>query len=246
MAKIKKMLFFSIFIRSILIAYLSLCVTANFGAAFSEEPSGDPPNYPVICFLSLVISAGFFLANFVEKQELDRSSTQELFGSAYQGIKTRTTSTMNQVPLFFIRRLLFVMALQCRIFSVNYGGIINLVVFYLCFLLDKRPYESFAHMNLEIFNELFLLSSLYILPLFTDWVTEPKVQYVYGWVFVYTLAPLFMINISYVIMLAVEIVSLKFKKRTQVKLMNEKKVKNEASRIVKTAKKKTKPELWTR
>jgi hypothetical protein len=177
MAKIKKMLFFSIFIRSVLITYLSLCVTANFGAAFYKEPSGDPPNYPIICFLSLVISTGFFLANFVEKQELDRSTTQELFGSAYQGIKTRTTSTMNQVPLFFIRRLMFVMALQCRIFSVNYGGIMYLVIFYLCFLLDKRPYESLAHMNLEIFNELFLLSSLYILPLFTDWVTEPKVQY---------------------------------------------------------------------
>ena len=32
--KIKKMLFFSIFIRSILISYISLCVTANFGAPF--------------------------------------------------------------------------------------------------------------------------------------------------------------------------------------------------------------------
>jgi hypothetical protein len=89
-----------------------------------------------MCFLSSVIAAGFFLANYVEKQELDRSSTQELIGSAYQGVKTRNTGTMMQVPLFFIRRLVFVMALQCRIFSVQYGGIMNLIVFYLCFLLD--------------------------------------------------------------------------------------------------------------
>ena len=89
----------------------------------------------------------------------------------------------------------------------------NLTIFYLCFLLDKRPYESKAQMNLEIFNELFLISSLYMLPLFTDWVTDPKVQYAYGWVFVFTLAPLFMINISYVIMLAVDIVTMKLKKR---------------------------------
>jgi hypothetical protein len=74
-------------------------------------------------------------------------------------------------------------------------------------------------MNLEIFNELFLMSSLYMLPLFTDWVTDPKIQYSYGWVFVYTLGPLFMINIGYVIMLAVDIVSLKLKKKAQVKLM---------------------------
>jgi hypothetical protein len=72
----------------------------------------------MMCFISLVIAGGFFLANFVEKQELDRTTTQALIGSAYQGVKTRTTGTMSQVPLFFIRRLLFVMAMQCYIFSV--------------------------------------------------------------------------------------------------------------------------------
>lgn len=111
MDKIKKALFFSIFIRSILIGYLAFCVTANFGAAFFQEPDGEPPNYPVMVFLGANISMAFFLANYVEKQELDRSSTQSMFGSAYQGIKTRTVGTMAQVPLFLIRRLLYVMAL---------------------------------------------------------------------------------------------------------------------------------------
>jgi hypothetical protein len=45
--------------------------------------------------LSFTIALAYFLANYVEKQELDRTSTQVLIGSAYQGIKTRTTSTMN-------------------------------------------------------------------------------------------------------------------------------------------------------
>jgi len=111
---------------------------------------------------------------------------------------------MLQVPLFFVRRLLFIMAMQCKIFSVQYGGIVNLVIGYLSYLLDQMPYENPGQMYLEIFNELFLMSSLYILPLFTDWVEDPKVQYEYGWVFVYTLAPLFMINIGFVIMLAIE------------------------------------------
>jgi hypothetical protein len=74
-AKIKKALFFSIFIRSILISYLSLCVTANFGATFYQEVDGGKPNYPLMCFISLVIAAGYFLANYVEKQELDRTTT---------------------------------------------------------------------------------------------------------------------------------------------------------------------------
>jgi hypothetical protein len=72
----------------------------------------------MMVFISAVIAAAFYLSKYVEKQELDRESTRALIGSAYQGVKTRSDDTMRQVPYFFIRRLLFVMALQCRIFSV--------------------------------------------------------------------------------------------------------------------------------
>jgi hypothetical protein len=52
------------------------------------------------------------------------------------------------------------MALQCQIFSVQYGGILFLVLFYTCYLLDQTPYESVAHMRLEVFNEIILMISL--------------------------------------------------------------------------------------
>jgi len=112
-AKLKKALFFSIFIRSTIIAYLSLCVTANFGGMFNSDSNSKKANYPVMIVLSLIIGAGYFLATYVEKQELDRDSTQALIGSAYQGVRTRYKGTMIQVPLFFVRRLLFVLAMQC-------------------------------------------------------------------------------------------------------------------------------------
>jgi len=51
----------------------------------------EPPNYPIMVLLSAVIGACFFLAYFVEKQELDRESTLALIGSAYQGVKTRAS-----------------------------------------------------------------------------------------------------------------------------------------------------------
>lgn len=74
-------------------------------------------------------------------------------------------------------------------------------------------------MYLEIFNEVFLMTSLYILPLFTDWVRDPAIQYEYGWVFVYTMAPLFMINIGFVIMLAVDMCLAKCKKKRVQKML---------------------------
>ena len=109
------------------------------------------------------------------------------------------------------------MALQCRIFSVQYGGIMNLVVFNLGWLLSVNPFIDQSMNYLEKFNESFLLGSLYCLPLFTDWVTDPKVQYWYGWIFVGTLAPLFLTNIGYVLMLAVTMVSQKLKKKSAAK-----------------------------
>ena len=121
------------------------------------------------------------------------------------------------------------MALQCRIFSVQYGGIMNLVVLNICWLVDTKPHKERAMTILETFNEIFMLISLYALPLFTDWVTDPKIQYAYGWIFVYTLGPLFMINIGFVIMLAFEMVSKKFKLRGLNKRI---KLKKEADLII--------------
>ena len=65
---------------------------------------------------------------------------------------------------------------------------------------------------LETFNELFLLLSLYMLPLFTDWVTDPRIQYKYGWIFVYTIAPLFLVNIGVVIVMGASMIHRELKK----------------------------------
>jgi hypothetical protein len=52
----------------------------------------------------------------------------------------------------------------------------------------------------------------------TDWVSDPKVQYQFGWYFVYSLGPLFMANIGYVVLLAVDICQNKCKKKRLQKL----------------------------
>lgn len=221
--KLSKALFFSIFIRSTIIAYVSLCVSAKYGSLFYQESKDEPLNTPFALIVCAVIAATFHLAFYVEKEELDSEETTMRIGSAYQGLKTNNTACVFNTCFFFIRRLLFVMALQCRIFSVQYGGIMNLVVFNICWLADVRPHKERAMTILETFNEIFLLISLYALPLFTDWVTDAKIQYKYGWVFVYTLGPLFMINIGFVVMLAVEMVLKKFKMRFLTKMIKEKK-----------------------
>jgi len=92
--KLKKALFFNIFIRSTIIAFLSLCVTANFGGMFNSDSAGKPANYPMMIILSAVIGAGYFLATYVEVQELERETTRALIGSAYQGLRTRYKGTM--------------------------------------------------------------------------------------------------------------------------------------------------------
>lgn len=211
--KIKKALFFNLFIRAMIVSYISKCVSARFGSLYELHDTDKSINYPVALYLCVVIAACYLLALYVEPQELEMSRSKEIYGSIYQAVRTRNTKTMLAPMMFFIRRILFVMALQTHIFSLQFGGILFIVLIQISFYLDALPYDSRAQNKLEIFNELFLMTMLYMLPLFTKWVPDVKVQYGYGWVFVYTFAPLFMINIGYVIMLAIDLCLLKCKKK---------------------------------
>ena len=64
--------------------------------------------------------------------------------------------------------------------------------------------------------------ALYMVPLFTDWVKKTSDQYKFGWVFVYLMIPLFVINISYVILKAMTSITKTIKYRKYNAWMKEK------------------------
>ena len=135
------MLFFRSMIRAMIIAYLSLCVAAHYGSLFYVEGEDDSINVPMALLVSAVIAASFFMAFFIESDELECPGNKLRFDEAYKGLKTEKAITMFTTCFFLIRRLLFVLALQCRIFSVQYGGIMFLVIINMCWLIEVRPHK---------------------------------------------------------------------------------------------------------
>ena len=142
---------------------------------------------------------------FTEPVELEIRSNKDKFGSLYNELRTKNFNTLMHTPMFFIRRLVYVYALQTSVFSLKYGGVVFCSLFTISYLLHVRPQYSDRLWKLEIFNEILLLLLIETLPLFTDWVTDVTVRYKFGWYFVYILGPLFALNIGYVIMAIVDI-----------------------------------------
>jgi hypothetical protein len=111
-----------------------------------------------------------------------------------------------QPIVFFVRRILFVLALRCPIFSVKMGGMMYLVIGNISYYFMTNPFKDPMQLKLEIFNEVFLLVGLYWIPLFTDWVSGSDTRYTFGWMFVGTaIAPIFLVNLTYVTLQGAEI-----------------------------------------
>lgn len=107
--------------------------------------------------------------------------------------------------IFFARRMMFVVALQNNVFALKFGGIVLCVMLQIIFLLEVRPYKERSLYILEVMNECFLLLFFYMLPAFTPMVPNAKIVYHFGWFCIYILGPMFIVNISFVMIKAVEL-----------------------------------------
>jgi hypothetical protein len=103
--------------------------------------------------------------------------------------------------VFYLRRLMFVMALQSSIFPIQWGGMIYCVLFQLVYYLDAKPYAEKSLKVTEIVNELCLLLLVYVLPTFGDFIPNDvykMANYRFGWLFLGILSPLFLFNTAMV------------------------------------------------
>lgn len=81
--KIKKALFFNMFLRPVIVSYLAMCVSANYGSLWETGVEEKSFNFPVAAYLSAVITGCVGMAVYVEPMELEMSSTRAKFGTMY-------------------------------------------------------------------------------------------------------------------------------------------------------------------
>lgn len=70
-------------------------------------------------------------------------------------------------------------------------------------MIHTKPYMDKCLGGLEYFNEITLLLCAYMLPSFTGLIDDLNDNYKFGWIFVYILAPLFIINIGFILVQSV-------------------------------------------
>ena len=137
-AKAKKVVFYGLFLRMMIVTYLSMVVASGIGRLFKLDYF-EGTNVVLLIYISAVIQfTGYFLY-YMEPNELEISSTKQKFGSLYQELRTKHFETCAHTPLFFIRRVTYVYALQTSVFSLKYGGVIFCSMGTLSYLLHYRP-----------------------------------------------------------------------------------------------------------
>jgi len=118
---------------------------------------------------------------------------------------------MSYIYMFFVRRLLFVAAMRIDIFSVKIGAVLILQVGWLYFLIDNKPFKSKTQFYFELGNEVIFYCIVCHLPLFTDYVGNPKTQVGFGWLVIYLQVALFVSNIIYLLIGSVDTCKRKLK-----------------------------------
>lgn len=202
--KFKETMCWSFFIRVVLTTYLNNCLAANYGSPFSRN--NFTLDWGRTIYICMVLNLVWYFFTYKESNELTIESTKKRWGSLYQGLKTENWYTLMTTILFFARRIAYIMALQADVFALKFGGALYISLGVISYYMDAKPFADKGLGRIEMGNELFFLLLLYTLPLFTPWVDNLALNYSYGWVFVYTLAPLFMMNVGYVIYQAIRFI----------------------------------------
>ena len=110
---------------------------------------------------------------------------------------------------FCIRRILFVgLAFYCKSPSLQLLFTMLPNLFILMYKGSTRPMASRFSNNLEIFNEYCVASITFCLIWFTDWIENPKLQYLYGFVMILMIAINVVVNFLIVSYFAIKTIYL--------------------------------------
>jgi hypothetical protein len=119
-------------------------------------------------------------------KRLRRRKFRIRFGSLYLDIKTKRRYSVLLSTMFLVRRLIFGIIIAQLNGYLFLQQMIHLLIslFYLIFLINIRPYDSFLSNILEIYNEITLLLCSFCCYIFSDFVTDIDSRYSAGWYFV--------------------------------------------------------------
>jgi hypothetical protein len=146
----------------------------------------------------VVIAPLYFIVYFsCNLQKLREDQTyMAKFETVFEATKINNLGNLLYSAIFMFRRLMFV--LTCIyledegkfIFQILYAIVESLI--FILYLIRQRPQKNDKDNNLELYTELSMLSFIYVMTTFTDYVQDPTAKFNLGFV----AAGIFFLNIA--------------------------------------------------
>lgn len=184
---IKKRVFFNLYLRFGLEAYLELALASMLRFKNFNLDDRSAIFHSVFCLAMIVVIFAllafslFFLQ--VRFKDLAKKESKERYGALYLEIKTRERTALLHSFMFKLRRIIYatiVINWQDR----NYFQIQTVIFKCSCFMIYTgyvRPFESAMNNNLELINECLVIMCSYSLIMFSSMVFDAQTRYECGW-----------------------------------------------------------------
>lgn len=154
---------------------------------------------------AVIILGAIIFAAKVPIEAVQSTECSNYIGTLYDSIKTNAgRDKLCNTAVFFARRALFILALCQSTYVVKFVCLCALSLLQMCYILAVRPHERKSTHYLELFNEYFLLCTIYMLPAFTNMMPRDSEKFAAGWVLTAALIPLFLVNLIHTFFVGIQ------------------------------------------
>ena len=122
------MVIFGMILKSIMTMFLPLMIRSGLGKNFCTSKCDEiDTNYYVIAVLTLYVCFVVIFSRFVHPATLAQEDMTKRMGALYAGLRYYKQQGMNYWPLFYLKRILYVMFLRISVaISLRIGLLIGL------------------------------------------------------------------------------------------------------------------------
>lgn len=157
--------------------------------------------YLVFAYVTIYpVSVCFFLL-LAGTRGLKNATIKAHFGSLYSGLNVSKLINAQFATLFLLRR--FIVGVAIAFFRAYYFVQLEILMmssmFCLCFILLCRPYKTALNNLVEMLNECFVISTVYIMHGFSFFIPSHSVRYQIGWVYIGVVGVVFLLNSAVII-----------------------------------------------
>ena len=199
---IKAKLMFNSILRAFIQAYLLTSIStwdSLLNSDFSDTKGSFEFAQAIVLFLALVVFP-IWIAIFltIKEEELPNPTFRSHYDSTYQNVDIYKRQALYYTSYFLARRFCFafliVFCSKSVVLQVFLSDILSTLM--LIFFTSVKPMRDTPNNAIQILNELFVLTCIWLMFWFTHFVGAPQTRYDLAWYFMYLIGFNMAVNVA--------------------------------------------------